>query len=213
YRLAPEHPFPAGPDDAWAAARWATTTIPHSAFYVGGVSSGGNLACVVSRRARDTPEAGVKVAGQLLVYPWLCSTRDHGGFVATLSKFEAYSDNVNDPVLAKGKLGVLEQVYGSPDPRDVDFSPLFDPKELKGLPRAVVFVAGADLLRDDGVAYWKGLRREDPKSPELRIWPGLPHAFNRHKELKTSGEYKGHLNEGMEELLDLNSQTTTTTTA
>lgn len=89
--------------------------------------------------------------------------------MATLSKFEAYTDNVNDPVLAKGKLGVLEQVYGSPDPRDVDFSPLFDPKELKGLPRAVVFVAGADLLRDDGVAYWRGLRREDPKSPELRM--------------------------------------------
>jgi len=72
YRLAPEHPFPAAPDDCLAATRWAAA---HAAEFhgdsnrivVGGDSAGGNLAAVTALRLRD--EGGPKLRGQLLIYP------------------------------------------------------------------------------------------------------------------------------------------------
>jgi acetyl esterase len=67
YRLAPEHPYPAALEDAWAATRWAAENM-QPPLAVGGDSSGGNLAAVVARRARDS---GIALAVQLLVYPAL----------------------------------------------------------------------------------------------------------------------------------------------
>jgi acetyl esterase len=64
YALAPEHTFPAALEDAWSATRWAARRMPEP-LAIGGDSSGGNLAAVVARRARDSD---VKVALQLLVY-------------------------------------------------------------------------------------------------------------------------------------------------
>jgi acetyl esterase len=66
YRLAPEHPYPAGLDDCWAVTHWASTQF--KCVSVGGDSSGGNLAAATALRARDE---GVSLALQLLVYPVL----------------------------------------------------------------------------------------------------------------------------------------------
>ena len=71
YRLAPEHPFPAGFDDMWAALEWARGRYGRVA--VGGDSSGGNLAAATALKARDT---GVDLAAQVLVYPVLDSRDD-----------------------------------------------------------------------------------------------------------------------------------------
>ena len=72
YRLAPEHKFPAAPDDCLAATRWAVDNAgllqaDTSRVVVAGDSAGGNLAAVVALRARD--EGGPKIAAQLLIYP------------------------------------------------------------------------------------------------------------------------------------------------
>lgn len=67
YALAPEHPFPAALEDAWAATRWTAFNMPRP-LAIGGDSSGGNLAAVIARRARDSD---INVALQLLVYPAL----------------------------------------------------------------------------------------------------------------------------------------------
>lgn len=72
YRLAPESPFPAAVDDAWAATRWVADHLAElggdpARLVVAGDSAGGNLAAVVAMLARD--RGGPPIAFQLLIYP------------------------------------------------------------------------------------------------------------------------------------------------
>lgn len=110
----------------------------------------------------------MKIDGQLLGFPWLCSIRDYG-FPAKLVELEAINECADAPLLSKAGLHMLEVLYGLPNPRNPDFSPLWDERELKGLPKAAVFVAGMDPLRDDGIAYWMALEREGP-GPKIRMF-------------------------------------------
>jgi acetyl esterase len=75
YRLAPEHPFPAGLDDCEAITRWALDhsdrfQVPSERVVVAGESAGGNLAAAVCLRLRDSA-AATRPAGQVLLYPVL----------------------------------------------------------------------------------------------------------------------------------------------
>ncbi len=89
YRLAPEHPFPAGLEDAWTATKWARTRFTSVA--VGGDSSGGNLAAAVALKARDS---NLELALQLLIYPVL----DHAADTAYKRAFrERYADFAGQP--------------------------------------------------------------------------------------------------------------------
>src|SRR5215469_15494611 len=72
YRLAPEHPFPAAPEDCYAATQWVATHAPQfqgdpSRIAVGGDSSGGNMATVVALMARD--RGGPQLVFQLMICP------------------------------------------------------------------------------------------------------------------------------------------------
>lgn len=90
YRLAPEHPFPAAVEDALAAVRWAASAGRE--VVVGGDSAGGNLAAVAAQElaavAAQEPTAeagalpGVRLAGQLLVYPVLDTDRSRPSYLA-----------------------------------------------------------------------------------------------------------------------------------
>jgi acetyl esterase len=150
YRLAPEHPFPAAADDAWAALRWAADNatslgIDLGALAVGGDSAGGNLAAVAALRARD---AGLGLALQALVYPVIEADFESASYAE-------YGDALN---LSRARMRWYWQQYaGGADPRDPRMAPLHaDPA---GVAPALVQLAEFDVLRSEGEAYASHLER------------------------------------------------------
>jgi acetyl esterase len=162
YRLAPEHPYPAGLEDAETVLRWAAARFD-GPLAVAGDSAGANLATVAARRA------GVPLALQALFYP-VC---DLGLDTPSYREFGdgGYRLTRDDMAFFAGLYG------GSAD--DPDVSPLRAPLEaLRGSPPAYVITCSHDVLRDEGEAYAARLR-EAGVAVELRRWPGMVHGFLR----------------------------------
>lgn len=155
YRLAPEHPFPAGLDDTIAATHWVAEHAykfgaDASRLAVMGDSAGGNLAAVVAQLAR---RGGPAIAAQYLIYPMTDISTPHSSFPSR----GAYGDGnyflTRDAIDATA-MWYLSNNGAAADPR---VSPLLDP-DLTGLPRAMIVVAGHDPLRDEACAYADRLR-------------------------------------------------------
>lgn len=142
YRLAPEHPFPAATDDAWAAL---TAIVPDGLLFVAGDSAGGNLAAVVAQRARD--ENLPKLAGQILIYPSVAGDVDTPAMHAFVP-----------PMMPRDDIAAYYDLY-VPD-RMNRHDPRFAPAlgELSRLPPAIVIAAGADLLAAEAETYANALR-------------------------------------------------------
>ncbi|MCV7408610.1 lipase [Mycobacterium florentinum] len=152
YRLAPEHPFPAGVNDAWAALQWVGA---HAAelggdpgrIAVAGDSAGGNLAAVTALLARDND--GPALTFQLLWYP-----------VATGDlSLPSHTENAVAPVLDREVIEAFLAWYlpdididGDPKTLPVTVAPA-NADDLSGLPPAYIGTAGHDPLRDDGSRY------------------------------------------------------------
>ncbi len=151
YRLAPEDPFPAAVEDAYAASAWislhgASLDIDPTRIAVGGDSAGGTLATVTCYLARDR---GPRLVGQLLICP--CTVIDY--------QSASRSDLADGPFMTRGELDWFYQHY-LPDPADrVDprASPLLI-DNLSGLPPALILSAEYDPLRDEDRAYAERLR-------------------------------------------------------
>lgn len=151
YRLAPEHPYPAAVDDAWEALLWIDRHLDEISgervpLIVAGDSAGGNLAAVLSRKARD---AGVPVTQQILVYP------------VTDCDFDttSYTEPENQLMLSRDSMVWFWNHYApSEDRAHPDACPA-RADDLAGLPPAVVLTAEHDVLRDEGVAYAAALEK------------------------------------------------------
>ncbi len=171
YRLAPEHPYPAAVEDAFAALQWvgenaAALGGDPQRLAVGGDSAGGNLAAVVSQLARDA--GGPAVRFQLLVYP-VVDLRSPSGFASRV-------ENREGPFLTLDVMEWFERHYFSQDDagrREPKASPLLAPS-LAGLPPALVITAELDPLRDEGEAYAASLQ-EAGVATTLHRYNGLPH--------------------------------------
>ena len=151
YRLGPEHRFPAAVDDCLAAtyavkAHAASLGLDPARIAVGGDSAGGNLAAVVALMARDAKD--LPLSFQLLIYP------------ATDMRAVAASHTTNGQgyVLTRDSIAYYRRNYIADEADWADWraSPLLHPN-LRGLPPALVLVAGYDPLHDEGVAYAQAL--------------------------------------------------------
>lgn len=171
YRLAPEHKAPAGSEDAYAAYQWAVDNAAQlgadpDRIAVGGDSAGGNLAAVVSQRARTH---GVPLpALQLLIYP----ITNHAGETRSRTLF------VDGYFLTKRDLDWFQMHYfggTAIEAGDPLVSPLLA-DDLGGLPPALVVIGGFDPLRDEGISYAEAMRAAGVQV-DLRTFGSLVHGF------------------------------------
>jgi acetyl esterase len=138
YRLAPEHPFPAAPDDCEAATRWIADNIPCTGLILSGDSAGGNLAIVTAMALRDKA-ASKPVIAQYPIYP---TVDDHG-------RWPSYGAFKKGYLLTEETMDFFMSSYAG------DGSWRIEPlkHDQKGMPPTVIITAGLDPLRDQGRAY------------------------------------------------------------
>ncbi|MBV9252002.1 MAG: alpha/beta hydrolase [Acetobacteraceae bacterium] len=171
YRLAPEHKFPAAPEDCLFATRWAAENAAAlnadpGRVAVGGDSAGANLAAVTALRVRD--EGGPAFCAQLLIYP---VTDYHSPGTPS------YEENAEGYGLTRNSMEwfwshyLADQLHAS-HPHAAPMRA----HDLRGLPPALVVTAEYDPLRDEGEAYGEKLRQAGVPTEIVR-WDGMNHGF------------------------------------
>ncbi len=171
YRLAPEHKFPAAPDDCYAATKWvsdnaSSINVDPQRIAVGGTSAGGTLAAVVALMAHE--RGGPHLAYQLLVYPATTAELTspsqkqfaEDGYILSRSDMEWFWGHYLSSAADR------TNPYACPD-----FA-----KTLRDLPPAMVITAEYDPLRDEGEAYATRLREEGVPTV-LKRYDGVTHGF------------------------------------
>jgi monoterpene epsilon-lactone hydrolase len=166
YRLAPEHPFPAGGEDALACFD-GLLELGHRAVAVTGDSAGGNLALEVlaTASARIAAQAR-RLVGAVLLSP-----------VTDLSlSGESWTSRAEaDPFFVRDQAeGLVDAYLARHDPEDPLASPLFG--ALAGLPPIRVHVGDDEVLRDDSLNYVQRAVAAGVDA-QVDVWTGMPHGF------------------------------------
>ena len=188
YRLAPEHPFPAGFDDCWLALTWiaeraAELSVDARRLSVGGLSAGGALAASLAQRVRDC--GGPPLALQLLLFPALDARADS-------ASNRLFTDT---PVLVSRTVEVMWAMYlgpkwrrGATPPRHA--SPAHT-SDLHGLPAAYISAAEFDPLRDEAVSYAQRLL-DHGVSVDLRLYARAFHSFDSFTAARLASQARQH---------------------
>jgi acetyl esterase len=163
HRLAPEHPWPAAPDDCEAAARWlvdcAEARFGTTALAIGGSSAGATLAMTTLLRLRDVGLAG-SFAGAVLQFGTydLSGRTPAGRLIADEYFLQAYVGQVADRTVP-------------------DVSPVFG--DVRGLPPTLLLVGARDVLLEDNLVMAARLSAAG-NDVALRVFPESPHGFTGH---------------------------------
>jgi acetyl esterase len=174
YRLAPEHPFPAGVEDCYAALCWLADEardlgVDPARIAVTGASAGASLSAAVSLMARDRERP--EIAYQCLLIP----ATDDRPQTASIKR-------ITDRRITNGPgIGHTWDTYLGPDRGD-DVSPYAAPAraaDLSGLPPAYILTCGLDPLRDEGLDYARRLMEADVPV-EVKDVPGAWHFFEAY---------------------------------
>ena len=170
YRLAPENRWPAAAEDVFAVTQWAARNADALGgdahrIVVGGDSAGGNLAAATALMARD--RGAPALAAQLLLYPMIAPNFDTEsyrlfgkGFYNPRPALQWYWDQYVPSAADR------EHPYASPLNAD-----------LRGLPPAVVVIAGHDPLRDEGIAFGDALEAAGVSRRRSCRYDGGIHGF------------------------------------
>jgi acetyl esterase len=175
YRLAPEHPFPAGLEDCYAVVRWAATTDSlawdHKTLAIAGDSSGGTFAAAVAGIAHD--DGFDAITHQVLYYPSLDLDFD-------VERYPSLRENAVGYGLETAGLKPFNAFYlgSGADPDDQRVSPT-KRADLTGLPSALIITGEYDPLRDEGELYGQRLRDAGVATTVTR-YPGAGHGFVQH---------------------------------
>ena len=178
YRLAPEHPFPAAPDDCEAAARWLASSPAElgrevTGLIITGDSAGGNLTIVTTNALRDKP-ADVPVLVQAPIYP----VADEAGLH---DSYRLFKDGY---FLTGDTMAWFTQAYAA-DPQSPRNLPMLG--DCSNAPATVLCTAGLDPLRDSGRSYAACMAKQGTEITYLEF-PGIIHGFFTMRKAIPSGQ-------------------------
>ena len=169
YRLAPENPYPAGPDDCETAAVWlaqnALSEFGTDRLVIGGESAGANLSAITLLRMRDRHDFN-GFCGAVLTY---------GGFDLSMTP-SARNWGDRPLILTTPLIEWFHESYAPGDKlTDPDVSPLY--AELADMPSALFTIGTLDPLLDDSLFMYARWMAAGNRA-ELAVYPGGIHAFN-----------------------------------
>jgi monoterpene epsilon-lactone hydrolase len=181
YRLAPEHPYPAAPDDCHAAYRWllAQGHDPRH-IVIAGDSAGGNLTLVTLQR--------IRAAGEPLP---ACAVVLSPVVDFTLSSRSMVTHERRDPIFRLASLVLMRGMYARPEQfLDPGVSPLFG--DFSGLPPLLFQAGSLEALQDESV---RAAQRAHAAGVfvELEIWERMAHVFQAQPLLPQAGEALGNI--------------------
>ena len=201
YRLAPEFKFPIPVLDAWDILKWTAGNSgleqlraePRDGFIVGGISAGGNCACVLTQLAKER-RLDPPLTGQWVCVPLLEPCGD------LRSRWFSRQQNSDADLLDTHGQDLLDGYYQA-DITSHLYSPLNSAQTLEGLPKSYLQICGGDPMRDDGLILARALR-DAGVGVKVDIYPGLPHGFWAHiPQLRSSKRFMVDLAEAFSWIL------------
>ncbi len=181
YRLAPEHPFPAGLDDVIAVYKDLLRTCKPAHIAIYGTSAGAILAGEVAVRLK---QLNLPLPGALGIFSGM------GDFTRDGDSWAMYALNGLSGYLDPPKPGPHDPEYvGSTNPGDPVLSPLF--ADLHNMPPTLFITSGRDILLSGTTILHRAFLRAGNDNDQLVVFEGLPHAFWNDPRLPESKEADG----------------------
>jgi acetyl esterase len=199
YRLAPEHPFPEGLEDAQTALEYLSS---HAANFYGdpdrlavmGDSAGGNLAAVLAQ----SPENKDRIAAQFLLYPMLDVFKPHSAYPSR----QTYGDGAHFLTRTAIDKSVDDYTAGKLNLDNPRISPLLA-TSLSDIPPTYIIVGNCDPLKDEALAYATRLRQSGV-DVSVECIPGAIHAFLSFGCMEDVQTYRTKLAQTIQRRLNVN---------